>query len=291
VKSANTKVGTLTLNGVNLILGAGALAGTDPDNPGNYEDTLKGNTLVATYFTAAGEPIIESGLTDGFEITSLLILEGAGSTNGALLKGTGKVVAGDAVIVGGTAGWQAVGTGSSVIGYNVIFGSAALTGQDASSAIGVTATAEITAPRLVVAAKIDLTTQGTVTLTGYNTGASNKASLLLVGSQLTGFQGSLKAVASGADMSIGDTSSTGVTLSDSGSGTAAVTLDDETPITATSVIVAKCGNSGDASGGTTFNELGGGTTEGAENVLVTSDADPANKLAIKSDTTITCSNT
>jgi hypothetical protein len=298
VKSAGSKVGTLTLS-TDLILGAGALAETEAENQGPFGDTLKEHGLVADYFDAeGGEGIIESGLTGDINITSLLILEGATGNDGALLKGTGKVKAGYAEIVGGSNGWQAVdaGTAAVAIGHNVIFGSAALTGKDSNSAIGVTATTEIT-PQLVVAAKIDLSANGTITLTGDN--SANKASMLLNGGVF--LPGSLKATANSSDVNIGgNTTNANFKLVGTSNKTGLITHQDgsttfvtnDNTSTGGDKIVAKAAQTdASTSNGVALGTLGGGTGDSGLSVLVTiSSFSTSDALIITSGVKIECPN-
>jgi hypothetical protein len=109
-------------------------------------------------------------LTGDVDVDSeALVLTAATSTGGAKLAGTGKVIAGVAEIVGGTAGWQAVGASGTVsITADTIASSVAaaeLTAQDATSAITVAA--------------------GTLTVNGVITLATSKGKVVLTGSSST----------------------------------------------------------------------------------------------------------
>jgi hypothetical protein len=107
-----------------------------------------------------------------------LVLTAAASTGGAKLAGTGKVIAGAAEIVGGTAGWQAVGASGTVsitadtIASSVV--AAELTAQDAASAITVAAAGTLTVNGVITLAA----SKGKVVLTGSTTTAG---ALLLKG--------------------------------------------------------------------------------------------------------------
>jgi hypothetical protein len=290
VKSANGAKGSLTVDtNAKLILGSGVLAANEVDgNEGPFGDTLKGNTLVAAHFATNGEALIEAGQTPASYLTSLLILQGAANTDGATLVGTGTVVAGETVI-GGT--WQAVSANATAvaIGNNVIFGGAALTGvTGGSGTIDVTATSAGSVT-LGVLAKIDVAVAGTVTLSG-DASNTNAAKMLLNGG--TFLNCSLKAA---------DTSDTSITIPSTvsddafflGTGTAigVITKADGNQFATgdSANIVAKAA-AADASSGVALDTLGGGTGDNAESVLVTSDANPSNKVEITGAVTVTCPN-
>ncbi|GMO36223.1 MAG: hypothetical protein Ta2F_12150 [Termitinemataceae bacterium] len=73
-------------------------------------------TLEEDFTVPAGGILeIDSGSTLTIKATKKLTLAGAGATLGAKITGAGKIRVGQSDIVGGVAGWQAVGTGNIVI--------------------------------------------------------------------------------------------------------------------------------------------------------------------------------
>jgi hypothetical protein len=89
--------------------------------------TLKVKTTGDDVLTLGAGVLGNSETAD--DLSSSLVLTGATGTDGALLKGAGKVVAGDTEIVGGTSGWQAVGADTSIA---ITAGAITGTGTDAT---------------------------------------------------------------------------------------------------------------------------------------------------------------
>jgi hypothetical protein len=113
-----------------------------------------GSSNVGTLTVSAGTFDLGTG-------GELVLTSGTTGGTAALLKGAGKVAAGGIEIVGGGNGWEAVGTGAITISAaGVAAGTAALTAQDASSAIEVAAAGNLT----VTTGKIDISAYGAVTL-------------------------------------------------------------------------------------------------------------------------------
>jgi hypothetical protein len=243
VKSASGKVGTLTVT-EELRLGAG-VTGSDA-----YDDN-----------------------------SAKLVLTGAGSTNGAMLKGAGTVVAGGTEIVGGTSGWQAVdvsGTAPVTIEAGAITaGSAAvaLTAQDTNSAITVTAST------LAVKGGITLASgKGKVILKGNGTTAG---ALLLKGDSTV--PGLLTTdSASSNNVTVGDTTDASNFMlypnnGSSASVTKALVTKDGT--TAVASIVAKAAAS-DTSSGSVLGSIGGGAASPANDAVITGPVVAANASEI-----------
>jgi hypothetical protein len=211
-----------------------------------------------------------------------LVLTGASATSGALLKGTGKVVAGVAGITGGTNGWQAVtaadATGTVTISKDTIVSSAttALTAQDASADIGVTA-ASATANTLSLTGAIALaSSKGKVTLTGDGT---NSAVLKLIRSRTN--PGKLEVATGGSVVSTFGTSTNKLNASGtSGNNDATITKKDAagTDVTVTSAdVVVYAGAATVVGTAATLNSIA--AVEGGD-VHITGSATVANKAEI-----------
>jgi hypothetical protein len=248
VASASSKVGTLTVDtGAVLTLDAGTLA---PYN---------------SYATG-----LES------DWTAKLVLTGAATANGALLKGAGSVVAGGTTIVGGTNGWQAA-TGSANVtiakdAINVASGGT-LTAQDADAAITVTAS------RLAVTGEIVLASgKGKLILKGDDTTAG---SLLLKGHASNA--GKLRVAVDSSTVKVGATVTNSTFLIFAASGMSAttqayVTAADGTKVTPANLSVN--GGNTDASSGTTLSSINAGNEADTKDVLITGQTAEANALTI-----------
>ena len=242
VESAADKIGTLTVTGT-LTLGPEVL------EPTGYEN----------------------------EAAPKLVLTGAATTNGALLKGSGSVVAGGTTIVGDDDGWQAVGTGTVTIAKDAITASAstvALTAQHADAAITVTAS------RLAVTGEITLATgtKGKLTLKGDDTTAG---SLLLKGNANNA--GKLRVAADSNTVKVGATVTSSDFLIFAASGMSATTQAYVTAANGTGVTPANLsvnGGNTDASSGTTLSSITAGNEVDTKDVLITGQVAEANALTI-----------
>jgi hypothetical protein len=202
-----------------------------------------------------------------------LVLTGADGTNGAILSGEGTLVAGATTVTGGASGsWQVKdsGTGTVTIKADSIAAStatAALTGTADDGAV-----INVTGATLTVTGIIDIATNGTVTLTGDDSGTGG--SLLLKGdAQIPGQL--IISGETGNDVTVkettqlGDSNFTETTL-------AAVTGSDGTS-KPTGVLKGKTADVSD-----TPDDVGsiGGGDEDAKSVLVTGSETASNALAI-----------
>jgi hypothetical protein len=215
-----------------------------------------------------------------------LVLSGD-SGSGALLKGSGTVVAGGTTITGATAGWQAAtGSANVTIAKDAISAAsgATLTAQDADAAITVTAS------RLAVTGEIVLAsgTKGKLILKGDDTTAG---SLLLKGHANNA--GKLRVAADSNTVKVGDTVTNSDFLIFAASGMspttqAYVTAADGTKVTPDNLSVN--GGNADASSGTTLSSINAGNEADTKDVLITGQTAEANALTIISGAYVKVSN-
>jgi hypothetical protein len=237
VASASGKVGTLTI------------------------DTSKTLTLA--------EGVLEGDSFDDY--SARLVLTGATETNGALLKGAGKVVAGDTEISGGDDGWQAVGTGTVALAVNSITAAAALTAQHANSLI------EVTAGTLTVNGTVTLaSSKGVMKLTG--DGDSTGGSLLLKGGENPGLL--VTGATASADVTVSGATASNFMLypSDGSASSDTKALVTKDGVSAADTIVLKA--SGSAKTGVGLGNIGGGSAAGANDALITGPVTAANASQI-----------
>jgi hypothetical protein len=225
----------------------------------------------------AGAELVATG-TVNVAATGSLVLTAAASAGGAKISGAGGVNAGATTITGA---WQAVGTGTVTIEENKITASATtavLTG-------GTGGVINVTADTLTVVGTIDITTAGTVTLTG---DATTAGSLLLKGGTIPGLLvvDSTKTTT----VNLASLNTTNFFLTDS-SGTAAkkalVTKDGS--VVAAATVVVK-GAAADASTGTDLGSIGGGGTADTLDAQITGQAVAANASAISKTWKVTAPN-
>jgi hypothetical protein len=187
-----------------------------------------------------------------------LVLTGAGST-GAILAGSSSVLAGGAKITGGSGGWKAAGgTGTITIEPNKITStdSATILTGNTSAAIVIDADSQLT-----VTGKIDISSNGAITLTGDSStpasllleGHATNAGKLIVGSAVTN------------DVTVGTTDGDNFVLTDASNTTAkqAVVTDaaDGGVTSGAAYIEVKAGTS-DATSGIVLGSIAGGTANG-----------------------------
>ena len=158
---------TLTSGKATLISGSSYVVASEANKKG---------TLTVTGTLTLGPEVLEPTGYEN-EAAPKLVLTGAAETNGALLKGSGSVVAGGTTIVGGTNGWQAVddGTDAYTIEANAITaagGGGAFTAKDADAAITVAAGSTLT---IAADTTITVADQGSIVLKKQTTGANGAA--------------------------------------------------------------------------------------------------------------------
>jgi hypothetical protein len=158
ITQANSGTGAhgITITGkASLPAGATYTVASEANNVGTLSlGTNAELSLAAGYLVSADEDKA-NGLTTASP-SSKLALIGASGTNGAILAGAGKVIAGGSTIVGGTNGWQAVDSNSSTVPVTI---SVDKIESDASTT-ALTAVTGTSQPSITVAAAGTLTIAG-----------------------------------------------------------------------------------------------------------------------------------
>jgi hypothetical protein len=199
-------------------------------------------------------------------------------------------VAGSTTITGGASGtWQAVGDGTTIgITADNITGTgtgATLTGgANNSAAIAVAAAEELAATLTVTSATIDISTNGTVTLTGNNDGTPVSAIMVLKGATANPAALLFDAANTTEVATIGTTglninTSNPAAIKFKGDAIVNSTLADTTGFTAT--LLVESSGSGDVSGtgGKAAGKLVGGTA-GGDDLSIVSSTDASTETTI-----------
>ena len=174
--------------GSDIVLTAGAAGAVlTPGDGTTLTPAAKQLTLDAANLTltsgaltvAAGAELAITSVSLTVEAANATLALTGAASNGAKLTGTGKVVLGNANIIGSTHGWQAVGADTSIAFSNSAAAAVAITGTGTTpklvaagatvGAITLGAQGSSNAALTVTNAEIDLTTGGSILITYHST--------------------------------------------------------------------------------------------------------------------------